>query len=70
VAIPGWVEDRMVDGIRRARAGEPVGWLAAELRSPGSPKAHVLERRVQERVQEAHERRLRLLQWREHPPTG
>ena len=69
-AIPGWVEDNLVAGIKRSRAGEHVAWLNAQLRSPGSPHAARLELQVRQRVQDQHHRRRLLLDLRRQPPAA
>ena len=67
-AVRGWIQDQLVRGIRRARAGERVAWLGPELRWAGSPQARLLELEQRERIHAANERRLQLLQLRAIPP--
>ena len=68
VAVRGWIQDNLVRGIRRARAGERVAWLGPQLRSAGSPQARLLELEQRERIHGINLRRLQLLQLRATPP--
>ena len=67
-AVRGWIQDNLVRGIRRARAGERVAWLGPQLRSPGSPRARLLELEQRERIREINLRRLQLVRLRATPP--
>jgi hypothetical protein len=67
-AVGGWIQDNLVKGIRRARAGERVAWLGPQLRSAGSPRARLLELEQRERIHGINLRRLQLLQLRAAPP--